>query len=669
MSSSQVSLAPLQFSTLLIANRGEIVARIAKSARALGYRTIAVHSDADRGAAFVAACHEAIAIGGLMPADSYLRIDKIIAAARASGAEAVHPGYGFLSENAEFAEACEAAGLIFIGPPAAAIRIMGDKAGAKRQMLAAGVACIPGYQGEDQSDARLLAEAEALSLPLMIKAAAGGGGRGMRRVTNLAELPAAIASARSEARSAFGDDALILERALTGARHVEVQVLADRHGQVIHLGERDCSVQRRHQKVIEEAPSPAVTPTLRAALGAAACTAARAVHYVGAGTIEFLLDGDGQFYFMEMNTRLQVEHPVTELITGLDLVEWQLRVARGEPLALVQQDLSLHGHAIEVRLYAEDAERGFLPQSGRLLRWRAPSSVRCDHALADGQAVSSYYDPMLAKLIAWGETRAEAARRLVRGLEECVVLGLTTNRSFLIGCLEHPEFAAGRATTDFIAAHFCAESDLAPRTEAIAAGVLLSLARSMQRLPLPALHGWWSSGTPRYDFELDVAGEPISASITAHAGAWLLAVGDDQLEVRQVGLDDDSLTLSVDGIQHRVAYAFEDDHSLHVTVAGRNLRIRARGMDPPTTQHAAGSGQIKPPMNGRVVALSAAPGDRVERGQTLLLLESMKIEQPLVAPMPGLVAEIHCRVGDQVAPTQTLVVITPLTSSTQETST
>ncbi|MBL8490920.1 MAG: ATP-grasp domain-containing protein, partial [Rhodocyclaceae bacterium] len=459
----------MSYRKILVANRGEIVARVARTARRMGYATVAVHSEADAGAPFVAACDEAVGIGGLSPADSYLRIEAIVDACRRSGADAVHPGYGFLSENAAFARVCAEAGLVFIGPPAEAIEAMGDKAAARRRMASAGVPCIPGYDGMDQDDARLTAEAGRIGFPLMVKAAAGGGGRGMRRVRGPSELPAALASARSEAVSAFGDGHLILERLLLGARHVEVQVFADARGQVVHLFERDCSVQRRHQKVIEEAPSPAVDPALRERMGRAACAAAAAVGYVGAGTVEFLLDADGGFHFMEMNTRLQVEHPVTESITGLDLVEWQLRIAAGEPLPLDQASLEPSGHALEVRLYAEDPERGFLPQAGRLLRWRPPSSARCDHALADGVLVTPHYDPMLAKLVAHGRDRQEARRRLIAALRETTALGITTNKAFLLGCLEHPEFAAGRATTDFVAAHFADATPIAPAREAVAA--------------------------------------------------------------------------------------------------------------------------------------------------------------------------------------------------------
>jgi geranyl-CoA carboxylase alpha subunit len=463
------------FKKILIANRGEIACRVAATARRLGIRTVAVYSDADAHAKHVMACDEAVHIGANAPKDSYLQWQRIIDAAKATGAQAIHPGYGFLSENEAFARACADAGVVFIGPPASAIRAMGLKAESKRLMATAGVPLVPGYQGEDQSDATLEREAERVGYPIMVKATAGGGGRGMRLVQASADLPAALQSARAEALAAFGDGTLMLERALVQPRHVEIQLLADAHGNTIHLGERDCSVQRRHQKLIEEAPSPAVDAALRARMGQAAAQAARAIGYVGAGTMEFLLDRSGEFFFMEMNTRLQVEHAVTEAVTGLDLVEWQLRVAAGEPLTLAQDELHLHGHAIEARLTAEDAASGFLPQTGPVLRWRAPPKafdVRIDHALEEGAVISPYYDSMVAKLIAHGRTRDEARRKLAAALRHTVLLGTQTNAAFLADCLEHPAFATGSAVhTGFIAEHpaLCAPPEPGPRTLAFAA--------------------------------------------------------------------------------------------------------------------------------------------------------------------------------------------------------
>lgn len=463
------------FKSLLIANRGEIACRVIRSARELGCRTIAVYSDADANSLHVSMADEAVHIGPSPAKQSYLDIDKVVAAAKSSGAEAVHPGYGFLSENADFAEACEREGLIFVGPPVAAIRKMGSKSRAKEFMAAAGVPCIPGYQGADQSVEMLEAAAKSIGYPVMIKAAEGGGGRGMRLVQNQEDLSGAIQSAKAEASSAFGSEELILEKAIVSARHIEVQVLADAYGNAIHLGERDCSIQRRHQKIIEEAPSSAVSPELRARLGAAAVTAARAVEYRNAGTIEFLLDADGNFFFMEMNTRLQVEHPVTELVTGLDLVNLQLRIAGGESLPIRQEDVTIDGCAIEARICAEEPAKQFLPRTGEILAWNAPKTngVRIDTGAKAGTEVSRYYDSMIAKVIAHGSTRDEARKRLIAALEELVVLGVQTNTSFVTSLLSHPRFAAGEVTTRFIAENIGRVPASRPPFDAIAIAAVI----------------------------------------------------------------------------------------------------------------------------------------------------------------------------------------------------
>ncbi len=437
------------FFKILIANRGEIALRIMATCRRLGYGVVAVYSDADRESLHVREADQAVRIGEALPAQSYLNIAAIIAAAKASGAGAVHPGYGFLAENEDFAQACRDAGLVFIGPSPELIKAMGNKAGAKEIMQKAGVPVVPGYQGADQSDAVMLAEARTIGFPVMIKAVAGGGGRGMRLVADESEFAGALRSARSEANAAFGDGTVILERAIPNPRHIEIQVFGDRYGNAIHLGERDCSVQRRHQKLIEEAPSPAVSPKLRQRMGEVAVAAVRSLRYEGAGTLEFLLDERGEFYFMEMNTRLQVEHPVTEAITGLDLVELQLRVAGGEPLGLVQEDIKFSGHAIEVRLCSEDAEADFMPQSGTMARWQMPEGVRVEHALQSGSEIPPFYDSMIAKLIGSGSNREEARSRLICGLEQTVAFGVTTNQSFLMACLRHPAFAQGRSDHRF----------------------------------------------------------------------------------------------------------------------------------------------------------------------------------------------------------------------------
>jgi len=444
------------FSKILIANRAEIACRIMRTAKEMGIVTVAVYSDADESAPHRLMADEAVHIGPSPATESYLDIGKIISAAKSTGAEAIHPGYGFLSENAAFAGACKAAGLTFIGPSETVIAKMGNKAEAKKIMATAGVPCIPGYEGEDQSDEAFLRKAEAIGFPQMVKAAAGGGGRGMRLVAKPEKLQKALASARSEAERAFGSGELILEKAILEPRHIEIQVFADNHGNVVHMGERDCSIQRRHQKVIEEAPSPAVSPELRAEMGATAVAATKQIRYSGAGTFEFLLDVDGNYYFLEMNTRLQVEHPVTECITGLDLVEWQLRVAAGEPLPLMQDEIIFKGHAIEARLYAEDPYKGFLPKPGILTKWRASEGpgTRTDHGLADGYEVTPYYDAMIAKVVGYGATREIASQNLQAALDQTATKGLTTNRQFLISCLSHAAFSDGEVTTAFIDTYF-----------------------------------------------------------------------------------------------------------------------------------------------------------------------------------------------------------------------
>jgi len=639
------------FNKILIANRGEIACRVIRSCRARGLRTVAVVSAADRHALHARLADEAVEIGAAPPRESYLDIERIIAAAKATGAQAVHPGYGFLSENAAFAGACAQAGLVFIGPPVEAIRLMGNKAEAKRRMREAGVPCIPGYDGTDQSDATLIREAEKIGLPLMIKAAAGGGGRGMRRVTDLNELPAALASARSEAQSAFGSGELILEYALTAPRHVEVQVFADTQGNVIHLGERDCSIQRRHQKVIEEAPSPAVSPELRARMGEAAVRAAKAIGYIGAGTIEFLL-AEGDFVFMEMNTRLQVEHPVTELVTGLDLVDLQLRVAAGEPLPLSQSDVHLDGHAIEARLYAEIPDAGFLPQTGTLLRWNAPDNVRVDAGVDSGTEITSHYDPLLAKIIAHGKTREEARQKLIAALRDTTALGLVTNKAFLAGCLEHPEFFAGRATTDFIAAHFAPQADADPRSELLAAAALILAQTSAARLPQPELAFWRSSGAATTHFTLGLGNRAVSLGLTSLGdNRFEAAVGEVRNEIDLIDATGDTWRIAFAGLHLAVRHAFDAEGRLHLEVDGAQAAITDLTMQPARSRESASSsGRITPPMNGRVVAVLAEAGARVKRGQGLIVLESMKMEHTLAAPCDGVLAELTCAVGEQVAP-------------------
>ncbi|KNZ31656.1 MAG: hypothetical protein AD742_16950 [Methylibium sp. NZG] len=687
------------FDSVLVANRGEIVVRVARTAHQMGLHTVAVASDADRAAPHGASCDRVMPIGGERPADSYLRTDKLLAAAQASGAQAIHPGYGFLSENAAFAQAVIDAGFTWIGPPPEAMRAMGDKARARQRMAASGVPVLPGYDGEDQSRETLRREAHAIGWPLMVKATAGGGGRGMRLVTQPEQLDAALDSAQTEAQSAFGEPRLLLERALLAPRHVEIQVFADKHGNVVHLGERDCSVQRRHQKIVEEAPSPAVSPELRRRMGEAAVTVARAVGYVGAGTVEFLLDASGAFWFMEMNTRLQVEHPLTEALIGIDLVEWQLRVAMGEPLPLGQDEL-LHryergGHAIEVRLCAEDPARDFLPQSGTVQRWQAPATVRCDHALASGCAVSPFYDSMLGKLIAHAPTRGAAIRQLAHALDHTVCLGLSTNRRFLSRVLRHPAFASDAVTTAFIANHF---GDNTLRTEPAPSWLEALAATAAASLPaysLPALwQGWTSSGSVGTDarIELDGAarrwriagrGDELTATFTAGAGtatdlATDLAAGR---ATRTPG------TEAQNSVTHRIqSLAWHDRPTGH----GTGLEVRAIVDGRPVTAQVHRQGPrwwwlcdgvelelldlrlasagnatqanalaLRAPMHGRVTQVLAEAGATVEAGALLLVMEAMKMEHRIHAPHAGTVKSLLARAGEQVAARQLLVELTP----------
>ncbi len=570
---------------ILIANRGEIACRIIRTARRMGIATVAVYSAADRGALHVDTLADARSwpIGAAPARDSYLNIAAIVDAARASGAEAVHPGYGFLSENADFAEACAAAGLVFVGPPAAAIRAMGSKAAAKALMARAGVPVVPGYHGDEQDPGRLAEEARRIGFPVLIKASAGGGGRGMRVVNAPGEFHPALESAKREAAAAFGDERVLIEKYLERPRHIEVQVFADRHGNTVHIFDRDCSIQRRHQKVIEEAPAPGLDEKRRRAMGEAAVAAARAVGYAGAGTVEFIASADasGEFYFIEMNTRLQVEHAVTEAVTGLDLVEWQLRVAAGEALPWHQQDLVRHGHAIEARLYAEDPERDFLPQTGTLhgLRFPPPEVARVDTGVRQGDAVTPFYDPMIAKIVAWGEDRPAAVGRLRRALAETAILGLRTNLGFLARVAGQPEFAAGRVDTGFIERH--REALLGPRgpapDEALAAAVVTRLtARQMAaeaetarfgrpgfRHGLGATAGGSAVSVIRTSSLRAGADERIVEARAAQAGGWLLRLGGREIAASATVQSDDALALMLDGVG--------------TTCAGARTRCRNRG--------------------------------------------------------------------------------------------
>ena len=635
------------FFKILIANRGEIALRIMRTARRLGYGVVAVYSDADRDALHVREADQAVRIGEALPAQSYLRIEAIIAAAKASGATAVHPGYGFLAENADFAQACRDAGLVFIGPSPEAIRAMGNKAGAKDIMRKAGVPCVPGYQGVDQTDAVMLAEAKKIGFPVMIKAVAGGGGRGMRLVADATAFPDALRSARSEAKGAFGDPTVILERAILDPRHIEIQVFGDRYRNAVHLGERDCSVQRRHQKLIEEAPSPAVSPRLRARMGAVAVSAVKSIGYEGAGTLEFLLDSSGEFYFMEMNTRLQVEHPVTEAITGLDLVELQLRVASGEPLGLVQEDIKFSGHAIEVRLCSEDAGHDFMPQSGTMALWQMPDGIRVEHALQSGSEIPPFYDSMIAKIISHGTTRDEARSKLIVGLEQTAAFGVTTNQEFLISCLRHPGFAAGEATTAFIGSH--RDELLAPRKDAAAVAELAAL---LLYVTDPFAPKWKPGRSLAAAFpvpvrvELDGTVHEIEIVRERDGGYRGLENTLYRIEVHVV--DRDTIRFSRDGLAESVKFLRDRDrlYFLHrgTTIAARDLTLAA----PASAAASGGDGKVRAAMNGRVVAVLVKPGDQVTAGQPVMTLEAMKMEHVHTAGVAGKVTAIDVAEGEQV---------------------
>ena len=607
---------------LLIANRGEIARRVIRSAHALGIETVAVYSRPDADALHVREATTAVALGGHASAESYLRIEKLLSAARASGADAVHPGYGFLSENAEFAQAVEDAGLTWIGPPAEAIRTLGSKSRAKELARARGVPCLPGYEGADQSDERLRAEAHGIGFPLMVKAAAGGGGRGMRLVTDASQLQGALQGARSEALSAFGSGELLLEQALLRPRHVEVQVFADMHGNCIHLGERDCSVQRRHQKIIEESPSPAVNMALRQTMGQCAVELARAAGYLGAGTVEFLLDADGSFYLMEMNTRLQVEHPVTEMVTGLDLVEWQLRVACGERLPFRQGDLRLQGHAIEVRLCAEDEE--FRPHTGKVLHFHPPASVRFDHSIFAGLEVSAYYDSMLGKLIAHAPTRGEAITKLAAALDRLQILGLPTNRRFLSACLRHPVFGEGKALIPFLAEHGDA------------------IRRQLQ------------------EEEFGVAAEAAFSALLPRGGAPALPSPFTRpVRIRHRQTLFDVPLCEADGVAASQAQVVPlGTGHWHVQSGAVDLFLADASYDPPEAEDdGAGDSDLKAPFNGKVIAVHVRPGDGVRTGDPLVTLESMKLEHVLSARGAGVVDTVEVEAGQQVLPLQVLVTV------------
>ncbi|TJY63320.1 acetyl/propionyl/methylcrotonyl-CoA carboxylase subunit alpha [Sinimarinibacterium sp. CAU 1509] len=645
------------FDKILIANRGEIACRVIKTCRRLGIRTVAVFSEADRHARHVRLADEAICVGPAAARESYLVAERIIEVARATGAQAIHPGYGFLSENEAFAEACAAADIVFIGPPVAAIHAMGSKSAAKALMAQAGVPLVPGYHGDDQTPALLQQQADAIGYPVLIKASAGGGGKGMRVVERSEDFAAALASCQREAASSFGDDRVLIEKYLLEPRHVEIQVFGDTQGTVVHLFERDCSLQRRHQKVVEEAPAPGMSAERRAAMGKAAVDAARAVGYVGAGTVEFIVDRSGAFFFMEMNTRLQVEHPVTEMITGQDLVEWQLRVAAGQPLPLTQDELAIHGHAIEVRVYAEDADAGFLPSIGRLQHLGMPresAHVRIDTGVEQGDEITPYYDPMIAKLIVWDESRPRALQRMAQALMQCRIVGVTANIGFLERLVTHPAFVEGQFDTGLIGrqlAQLCPPTQAAAETAwqlAALAQLLDEQARSDVASPWHA-DGWRMNGAQTRTLTLLNGGEERSIQVDYAAQGYVLTLDGRRCAVRGERRDDGQLLAELDG-QPQFATVVRDGERLHVftdAIHGAVFTV----IDP--LAHAGedsdAHGGLVSPMPGKIVALLAEVGVPVDKGAPLLVLEAMKMEHTITAPSAGVVRSFRYPVGEQVA--------------------
>jgi 3-methylcrotonyl-CoA carboxylase alpha subunit len=666
------------FTRILIANRGEIACRVAATARRMGIKTVAVYSEADAGAKHVAVCDEAVLIGPAAAKDSYLRGDKIIEVAKATGAQAIHPGYGFLSENAEFAESCAAAGLVFIGPPGSSMRAMGSKSAAKQLMEQANVPLVPGYHGDDQDPELLQSEANRIGYPVLLKASAGGGGKGMRVVERSEDFQSALASCKREAISSFGDDKVLVEKYLTRPRHIEIQVFADTHGNCVYLHERDCSVQRRHQKVLEEAPAPGMPQERRAAMGDAAVAAARAVGYVGAGTVEFIANQDGSFYFMEMNTRLQVEHPVTEMITGTDLVEWQLRVAAGQPLPRRQDELTINGHAIEARVYAENPEKGFLPSIGTLRHMEVPShvafelggtaghpaGVRIDSGVREGDAISPFYDPMIAKLIVWGADRAQALARMAQALSEFHIVGLATNIAFLKRLVEGEAFSNADLDTGLIERN---NASLFPPASPAPAGVLAlatmalldaeqtPAARVHNRAdPWTSTHGWRMNGTYRRqlafadEYAALLPAKAYQAGLAYHPHGWVLEVNGKAHPLALVSREQGQYAIRLDGTALQGS-VFREGEVLHVFTGGQHYALTWNDPMLHAGDLEAAGGRLTAPMPGKVVAVIAANGQTVKKGEPLVIMEAMKMEHTISAPSDGLVEEVLYQVGDQVA--------------------
>ncbi|PIE41839.1 MAG: 3-methylcrotonyl-CoA carboxylase [Gammaproteobacteria bacterium] len=646
-------------SKILVANRGEIAVRVMRTARNLGYQTVAVYSEADAQLLHVTTADEAVCVGPAVVGESYLKIDNIIEAAKKTGADAIHPGYGFLSENAAFAKACKDNNIIFIGPPESAIELMGSKRQSKIAMEQASVPCVPGYQGNDQSLENLASKATTIGTPLMIKASAGGGGRGMRLVHDLENIEEQLKSARSEAENAFGSGELILEKAILNPRHIEIQVFADQHGNVVYLGERDCSVQRRHQKVVEEAPSPAVSEALRQKMGEAAVNAAKACDYVGAGTVEFLLAPNGEFYFLEMNTRLQVEHPVTELITGQDLVEWQIDIAQGAPLPLSQQQIQLNGHAIEVRLYAEDTTNNYMPQTGRITAWQTPDieGLRVDHGIQEQQEVSPFYDPMLAKVITWGKNRGDAVRKLQRALKEMVLFGVTTNQYFLIEVLNNTEFAAGEFSTAFLTDSFKDNPSLSSQELSIQEQAIAALLFH-ENTDAPGLNRWHSAANLGRLAKFSRGDQVYNIRLlpTTNSNRFDITADGKTSRIELLGKTNQQASILLNSVTHKVPYHSEGG-MLWFLWQGKPIALQNCLHDPEQGADTAGSGQIRAPMDGALVDIMCEPNQAVSKGTTLAVLEAMKMEHPIKADKDGVISAVHVNVGDQVKTRHLLIEI------------
>lgn len=642
---------------ILVANRGEIAVRVIETAKRLGYRTVAIYSDIDSQARHVLKADQAVCVGPASVSESYLVVENIIAAALKTGADAIHPGYGFLSENASFARACDDAGITFIGPGADAIELMGSKRQSKVAMLAAGVPCIDGYQSEEQSDSVLIEKALQIGFPLMVKASAGGGGRGMRLVNQQSELAEQIKTARSEAQNAFGSGELILERAVIAPRHIEIQVFADRFGNTVYLGERDCSIQRRHQKVVEEAPSPFVDNALRKRMGQAAVDAAKACHYIGAGTVEFLVDKDKNFYFLEMNTRLQVEHPVTEMVTGQDLVEWQLMVAAGDPLPLTQEQIVITGHAIEVRLYAEDPRQGFMPQTGEVLCWQTPGQregIRIDHGLNCADIISAHYDPMLAKIIAYGDKRSVAVRRLTSAIQDTQLLGVNSNKHFLKKVLQHPIFQAGEATTAFIEQHFFDDSSIKQNTANMS--TLARAAIVYYQHELANKHNWRSAAEQAYNFRLDFNSQIYDVRLVKQENLYLVTTNQGKTQLALISHHNSQCVVIEDGVREAFHYVLQQ-HVLYLDDGTGHYKFDNVTHKPAVASNTVGSAEVKAPMDGVIVNLLVQENDEVEVGQIIVVMEAMKMEHQMKAAVKGRINFVGVVVGQQVKSKQLLVAI------------